>query len=166
MNSSLLLAQIFFSVFLTHLLMYTIAIIGVDRYVRPKYYVNFKTIWTKKVLFMLIFTGCFLPLFQAVMVAIGYLVGNLSIIRLIYIAMDSIVLVIIIFLQVQTTRISSAIHNESSITTSEKVNSFIAKLSLRIMFLFCFFFTPLFLIPILLRNRIEPKLDGKKGTNV
>lgn len=48
-NCSLLLAQIFFSVFLTHLSMYTIAIIGVDRYVRIKYYVNFKTMWTKKV---------------------------------------------------------------------------------------------------------------------
>ena len=70
-NCSLLLVQIFFSVFLTHLSMYTIAIIGVDRYVRVKYYVNFKTIWTKKVVFTLIFTGCFPALFQAVMVAIG-----------------------------------------------------------------------------------------------
>ena len=117
----------------------------------------------KKGWFTLIFTGSFLALFQAVMVAIGYLVGNLSIIRLIYIAMDSIVLVIMIFLQVLTTRTSNAIHNESSITTSERVNKKIAKLSLRIMFLFCFFFTPLFLVAILLRNRIEHKLNGKKG---
>ena len=139
MNCSLLLAQIFLSVFLTHLSMYTIAIIGIDRYIRIKHYTNFQTIWTKKVIFTLILTGCFLALFQGVMVTTGYLVGHLSIITLIYIAMDSIVLLIIIFLQVQTIRTSNAIHNESSITASERINKKITKLSLRIMFLFCFF---------------------------
>ena len=138
MNCSLLLAQIFLSVFLTHLSMYTIAIIGIDRYIRIKH-TNFQTIWTKKVIFTLILAGCFLALFQGVMVTTGYLVGHLSIITLIYIAMDSIVLVIIIFLQVQTIRTSNAIHNESSITASERINKKITKLSLGIMFLFCFF---------------------------
>lgn len=93
-----------------------------DRYVRIKHYTNFKAIWTNKVVFTLIFTGCILALFQAVLVTISYLVGDLSIITMIYIAMDSLILVMIIFLQVQTIRISNAIHNEPDITTSESVN--------------------------------------------
>ena len=47
-SCELLLVQIFFSVFLTHVSIYTIAIIGIDRYVRIKHYKNFNTIWTKK----------------------------------------------------------------------------------------------------------------------
>ena len=31
-----------------------------DRYVRIKHYTNFKAIWTNKVVFTLIFTGCIL----------------------------------------------------------------------------------------------------------
>ena len=162
-NCVLLLVQIFFSIFLTHVSMYTIAIIGIDRYVRIKHYVNFKTIWTKKVVFALIFTGCFLALFQAAMVTIGYLVGDLSIATLIYIAMDSIVLVIIIFLQVQTIRTSNAIHNESRIIAAERINKKITKLSLQIMLLFCFFFTPLFVVAILLRYYVAPKLNKTEG---
>ena len=163
-SCELLLVQIFFSVFLTHVSIYTIAIIGIDRYVRIKHYKNFNTIWTKKVVFMLIFTAYFLALFQAVTVTIGYLVGDLSITSLIYITMDSIVLVIIIFLQVQTICTSNAIHNESSITASERINKKITNLSLRIMFLFfCFFFTPLFVVVTLLRHCLTPKLNGKEG---
>ena len=162
-NCELLLVQIFFSVFLTHVSIYTIAIIGIDRYVRIKHYKNFNTIWTKKVVFTLIFTAYFLALFQAVTVTAGYLVGDLSITTLIYITMDSIVLVIIIFLQVQTIRTSNAIHNESRITASERINKKITKLSLRIMLLFCFFFTPLFVVVTLLRHCLTPKLNGKEG---
>ena len=132
-------------------------------YVRIKHYTNFKAIWTKKVVFTLIFIGCVLALFQAVMVVIRYLDGDLSIITIIYIAMDSTVLIIIIFLQVQTIRTSNAIHNESSISTSQSISKKITKLSLRIIILFCFFFTPLFVISVLLRNHVTPKLNGKEG---
>ena len=113
-NCSLFLVQTFVKVYYR--------IIGMDRYVRIKHYTNFKAISTNKVVFTLIFTGCILALFQAVLVTISYLVGDLSIITMIYIAMDSLILVMIIFLQVQTIRISNAIHNEPDITTSESVN--------------------------------------------
>ena len=102
--------------------MFAIAIIDMDHSVRIKHYTNFKAMWTKKVVFALIFAECIIALFQAVLVTINYLLRDLSIITIIYIAMDSIVLVVIIFLQVQTIRISNAIHNESSIATSESVN--------------------------------------------
>ena len=39
----------FFSLFLTHFSCYIITILGIDRYIRIKYFTKFKTIWTKKV---------------------------------------------------------------------------------------------------------------------
>ena len=49
------------------------------------------------------------------------------------------------------------------ITTSESVNKKITKLSLQIMILFCFFFIPLFVVAVLLRNYVTPKLNEKEG---
>ena len=47
-NANCLVATtcLFVSVFLTHMSGYTIAIIGIDRYIRIKCFVNFKAIWT------------------------------------------------------------------------------------------------------------------------
>ena len=81
----------------------------------------------------------------------------------IFMALDSIVLIIIIFLQVQTIGTSNAIHNESSITASESVNKKITKLSLRIIFLFSFFFTTLFVVAVLLHNHLTTRSNGKEG---
>ena len=43
-NCFVVTACLFVSVFLTHVSAYTIAIIGIDRYIRIKYFVNFKAI--------------------------------------------------------------------------------------------------------------------------
>ena len=54
-NANCLVATtcLFVSVFLTHVSGYTIAIIGIDRYIRIKYFVNFKAIWTTRVVLTL-----------------------------------------------------------------------------------------------------------------
>ena len=62
----------FLSVFFTHLSGYSIAIIGIDRYVRIKFYANFKAIWSRKVVSTSISVAFFLALFQAVMTEIVY----------------------------------------------------------------------------------------------
>ena len=50
-NANCLVATtcLFVSAFLTHVSGYTIAIIGIDCYIRIKYFVNFKSIWTTRV---------------------------------------------------------------------------------------------------------------------
>ena len=59
------------STFLAHLSSYTIAIIGTDRYVRIKYYTNFRAIRTTKVVISLICAGCLLALFQAITLSVA-----------------------------------------------------------------------------------------------
>ena len=135
-------ASIFVSVFAVHLSMYTISIIGVDRYLRIKHYSSFKAIWTTKVVISLISIAAIFAFFQAVMTTIGLFLDQKLITGAIYIAADSIILGMIIFLQVLTVRTSNAIYNESQITTTERIDRKITKLSLRIMFLLFFFLTP------------------------
>ena len=64
---------LFVSVFLTHVSGYLIAIIGIDRYIRVKYFVNFKAIWTPRIVLTLSCIGCLLGLIQALMMVIGML---------------------------------------------------------------------------------------------
>ena len=150
-------ASIFVLVFAVHLSIYTISIIGVDCYLRIKHYTSFKVIWTTKVVISLISIATIFALFQAVMTTIGLLSDQKLITETIYIAADSIILGMIIFLEILTVRTSNSIHKESQITTSERIDKKIAKLSLRIMFLLFFFLTPGPVLHIL-RSIIENKV--------
>ena len=150
-------ASIFVLVFGVHLLMYTIAIIGVDRYLRIKHYASFKAIWTTKIVISLISISAILALFQAAVIIIGLLSYQKLTTETIYIATGRAILGMIIFLQVFTVRTSNAIHNESQITTNERFDKKITKLSLRIMFLLFFFLTPGPLLHIL-RSIAENKV--------
>ena len=62
---------VFVIVFLLYLSEYMTAIIGVDRYLRIKYYVKFKTIWSTKIVLIFICSRSFLAFFQAVMITVG-----------------------------------------------------------------------------------------------
>ena len=58
-------------IFLVHLLMYTIAIIGIDRCLRIKPYATIKATWTAKVVSVFISIEVFLTFFQAMIGLIG-----------------------------------------------------------------------------------------------
>ena len=132
----------FFSVFLLHTSGYTIAMIGVDRYLRIRFYAIFKTIWTTKKVLKLTLILFGLALFQAVIIAAGLLLGKEQFVMPFYITVDAIVIGTIILLQILTIQTSNAVHKESTIVTSERINKKITKLSIRIMLLLCFFITP------------------------
>ena len=71
-KSSLLIGKsLTISVFYLYLSMYSIAIIGIYRYVRIKYYASFKAFWTARVVLTLICIQVFLAFFQAAMIAIS-----------------------------------------------------------------------------------------------
>ena len=67
----------------------------------------------------------------------------------IYIAVDGIILATIIILQIKTISTSNALHDESIVTASEKISKRVAKLSMRIMLLLCFFIIPHIVMPVL-----------------
>ena len=98
--------------------------------------------WTTKIVISLISISAILALFQAAMIIIGLLSYQKLTTETIYIATGRAILGMIIFLQVFTVRTSNAIHNESQITTNERFDKKMTKLSLRIMFLLFFFLTP------------------------
>ena len=141
-NCILIYTHAFVAVFILHLSMYTIAIIGIDRYIRIKHFVNFKTLWTTSVVLTLVFIEVFLFLLQAMMVLAGFLSGMERITIPVYFATDDVIISGIIYLQILTMRTSSAIFNESSITAAESINKKISKLCMRIMLFFCCFTLP------------------------
>ena len=150
-NCLLLVAQAAVTVFLTHFSVYIIAVIGMDRYVRIKHYLNFKVIWTTRTVVILIFIGFGLTLFQAVIITIGFLLWKWEIVTPIHLSVDIIVIGITIFLQIKTIRTSNAIFNKTEMVNSEMINKKITKLSIRIILLLCFFNLPYFIVYNIIR---------------
>ena len=144
--------------FLAHLSSYTIAIIGIDRYVRIKYYTNFRTIWTTKVVISLICAGYLLALFQAVTLSVALTLQKGTAIIPVNVVMDGFIVSIIILLQLLTIRRSIAVQRESTVG-EPGFNKKIVKLSTRIMLLFCFFVTPFIITLNLLRYVDQDKLN-------
>ena len=157
-NCILMYTHAFVAGFIVHLSIYTIAIIGIDRYIRIKHFVNFKTLWTTRVLLTLIFIAVFLSLLQAIMILVGFLSGIEYITIPVYFGVDGVIISGIIYLQILTMRTSSAVFNESRITASEIINKKISKLSMRIMLLFCCFMLP-HLIMFVSREFIRDRLN-------
>ena len=155
-------ACLFVTAFLTHVSGYTIAIIGIDRYIRIKYFVNFKAIWTTRVVLTLSCIGCFFALIQALMITIGLLLKKGEVAKRIFIAIDSTIIASIILLQLQTIKTSNAVHNESTISVSERIDKKISKLSIRIMVLLCFFVVPFVVIFSILREMLQKQLNGNQ----
>ena len=159
-NCFVKLASISISTFLSHLSAYVIAILGIDRYLRIKYFTNFKTLWKTKVVFILI---CFLSLlaaFQAVIITISWLLQIEQITMLIYVAMDATIVGTTIFLKIRTIQRSNTVHNESTLSASRRTNKKITRFSMRIMFLQGIFIAPYTLIVNFLRDKIQDQLNS------
>ena len=152
----------FVTIFFMHLSVYMIAIIGVDRYHRIKYYVKFKTIWSTKILLVFICSGPFLAFFQAIMITAGLELELDRFVVSVYFTMDIVAVVMVIILQVKTIRTSRDVHNMSTVATSEKINKKVTKLSMRIMSLLCFFFMSYTIIINIIRSIIKQQLNNNE----
>ena len=150
--------------FLTHLSGYTIAIIGIDRYIRIKYYSKFKAIWTTRVVLVLFYIECLLALFQALMMTIDLSLKKEQVIAPVYSSVDSIVLATMILLQLQTIRISNALYNGSTVNTLDRIDKKITKLSMRIMLMLCFFLLPYTALFNVLRSTIKDQLNDNESS--
>ena len=143
---------------LFHISMYLIAIIGIDRYLRIKYYMTFKVIWTPRVVSILISIGFAIAISQAIVANLGFLIGREHMAIIIYYATDVLILSAIIFLQILTIRTSNAVCNVSPVVTSGRSNNKIRKLSMRIMLFLCIFIAPN-KIMFVLHNIIQDELN-------
>ena len=103
------------SVFCLYLSMYSIATIGIDRYVRIKHYASFKALLDcKSCVNVHMYTGisCFLSSRNG---SHKYFLGKKSISTPIYIAIDVTIFSAIIFLQILTIRSPNALHNDQQL---------------------------------------------------
>ena len=152
------------SVFFTSLSGYTIAIIGVDRFARIKYRTNFSTKLTNRFMLALMSMACFRALISAVGTPIGLLLRKERIFTSISFGLSVIVLSIVTFLQVLVIQTSNAVFDESSVHASQTTNKNINKLSMRIMLLFAFFYTP-YLAVSFARAALQKRLNrNEKST--
>ena len=92
---------VFVTAFLMHLSGYMIAIIGVDRYCRIKYYVKFKNLWSAKIVLIFICSGSLLAFFQVVMITVGLVLELDRFVVPVYFTMDLVVVGVTIILQVK-----------------------------------------------------------------
>ena len=76
--------------------------------------------------------------------------------------MNCMIISIIFWLQIQTIRTSNAIHSEFTVSTLGEINKKIAKLSMGIMVLLCFFYTPYFIVAIISRHFFIHRLNGNE----
>ena len=158
-NCILLDTYAFIASFLVHLSMYTIALIGIDRYLRIKHYAKFKILWTTKAVLGFVSLDIFLSLLQAILTLIGLLSGKENIVIPSYLAIDGVIISGITFLQILTIRTSSTICDESRTVASENTKRKITKFSMQILLLFCCF-NALHLIIYVLREFIEKELNS------
>ena len=142
LNCIVIAVSIFLAVFFTYLSAYTIALMGIDRYLRIKYYAKFKAIWRRKVVLTLISVAFFLSFFIAVLTEISLILGLEQYVLPIYVAVDGIIVIMIVLFQIKTIRVSNTVLSESTISATERTNKKITKLSKRIMLLLCFFVAP------------------------
>lgn len=131
------------STFSTNFSGYTTAILGVDRFVRIKYFTKVKTILTSR--FTLISMAFLAALFNAVGVPMGLLLMKENLFASVALVLAVTVVTSVTLLQVLVIRTSNAVSNES-IDNSQVVNKKINKLSMSIMLALLFFTTPVLFI--------------------
>ena len=131
------------STFSTNFSGYTTAILGVDRFVRIKYFTKVKTIQTSR--FTLISMAFLAALFNAVGVPMGLLLMKENLFASVALVLAVTVVTSVTLLQVLVIRTSNAVSNES-IDNSQVVNKKINKLSMSIMLALLFFTTPVLFI--------------------
>lgn len=123
------IASILLFTFLAHLSVYTIAVIGVDRFIRIKYKVSFRTVLTPKYLTVLTFIVWLAALIHTVIITIGILIDKEQEVRTIGLIVDGFFLGIIVTLQMTTLcRLNSIVIDLQSQNIFQQTSGRITKL--------------------------------------
>ena len=134
------------SIFFTNVSGYTIGIMGVDRFIRIKFYTNVRGIVTTKFILISVSMALLAALINAVAVPVGILLKKEPIFTRISLTMGFTVVSIVVFLQLLVRRTSNAVHGEFTFNVSKTANKTINKLSMRIMLLLVFFSSPYLIV--------------------
>ena len=137
------------STFSTNFSGYTTAVLGVDRFVRIKYFTKVKTLLTSRFILALISVAFLSALFNAAGTPLGLLLMKEILFASIALVLAVTVTIIVTFLQVLVIRTSNAVSNQSTIDASQAVNKKINKLSMRIMLALIFFTTPFLIVSVM-----------------
>ena len=154
------IASQFVSAFLSRGSSYTVAVIGVDRFIRIKYRMNYMSILTNTFATILMLLAFFLALIQATVITVGLLINKEQTVRSAGMAIDGSVVLFVLLLQVATMKIIRRINSQIMPDSShilQEANKKITKLCSRIMILLVLFITQ-FLIVSFIRNRIRHQL--------
>ena len=111
---------------------------GVDRFVRVKFYNKVRAILATKFMLILVSIACFAALSNAVMNVIGALFRIDQIFTSMNFVIGVIIISIVAFLQLLVMRASNLVHMQSKIDAAQATNKKVTKLSLRIMLLVIF----------------------------
>ena len=152
------------STFSTQLSGYTIAILGVDRFIRIKYYLKVNSILTSRFISALLSIACVLALVSAVGIPMDLLLIKPIFFSRVNLILGAAIISIVAFLQVLVIRTSNIMISKSTIDTFQAVNKKINKLSMRIMLALLFFTTP-FLTIGLAKSNIQEFL-GRSSKSV
>ena len=142
------------SVFFTNLSSYTISLMGIDRFIRIKYYANFRAILKNKFIFTLISLVCLAALFNGIGFPISLLLKKEHIFSRVSFYSATLAFIIVTFMQVLLIRTSKVISRDSSVDASRATTKKITTLSIRILFAKYFLSLP-FLMVTIVRFRIH-----------
>ena len=121
------------SVFFTNLSSYTISLMGIDRFIRIKYYANFRAILKKKFIFTSISLVCLAVLFNGIGFPICLVLKKEPIFSSVSFYLAALAFIIVTFMQVLLIRTSKVMSRESSVDASRATTKKITTLSIRIL---------------------------------
>ena len=142
--------------FLPRLSGYTIGVIGIDRYVRIRYKMNFKSILTTKLLIILMVLIFLIALTQVGLITLGILLHKKTIFSNTVLGIDIFLFICVVYLQIGTIKTTSSTQKKASNPEVLKdVNKKITKLCTRIMISYITFYLPYMII-----NCVRNKMHG------
>ena len=150
----------FIAAFLVHLSAYTIALIGIDRFLRIKYKMTFRSLLTTKSVMLMIVLVWVLALTNAVIITFGILV-NKRVAQTISSSLDLMILILIVFLQLLTIRVVKKINcrdGQPIPANNQRTQNKITNMCMEIMLLLLIFMVPCVVMQIV-RSRIREDLD-------
>ena len=141
--------------FLPRLSGYTIGVIGIDRYIRIRYKMNFKMILTTRFLIILMVLVLCVASIQAVLITLGFLLHKEKIFSSVAVGMDIFLFIFVVCLQIRTiATTNSTTKGAKNPEILQDVNRKITKLCSRIMISCTVFYIP-YMIVDGVRNKIR-----------
>ena len=147
--------------FLPRLSGYIVGVIGIDRYIRIRYKMNFKSILTTKLLIFLMVLIFLIALTQVILITLGMLLHKKTIFSSIVLGIDIFLFICIVYLQIRTiTTASSTQKKASNPEVLNEVNKKITRLCSRIMIAYIAFYLPYMIINCV-RNKMHKVVSLK-----